>query len=94
MWERVPDHLKGSEKRLLVDGTRLAESYRLCEAAGINREIARPKDMLSGADLNEFIGRNATLVHLARDLFANTHRQIVDNFHSRGGKSVSGLHDG
>lgn len=78
MWERVSNHLKEGEERFLADGSRLAESYHVCAAAGLSREIGRPRDMLSGADLTEFLGLNATLIHHARDLFTDTHRQVAD----------------
>lgn len=78
MWEQAPNHLKEGEERFLVNGSRLAESHRVCAAAGLSREIARPRDMLGGAELTKFIDRNATLIHNARDLFTDTYRQVAD----------------
>lgn len=76
MWDKTFD-VRHQELKSRVDPIRLEESYRHCQALGLDPNLRRPQMAIVGRELEEFSARHADFGTYSCQIFADIYRDLV-----------------
>lgn len=77
MWDKTFD-VRHQELKSRVDPIRIEESYRHCQALGLDPDLRRPQIAIMGRELEEFSARHADFGAHSRQIFSDIYRDLAE----------------